>query len=409
MKILRIGEYSFNYGGGSTRREYNVLKFLAKKMDITFIPLHNFICSEEEAKDLEEYKKIGVNIPERVYNFVGTCKPTINPFESINREITYFNNFVKEAKDSDLIMNNDNSYLQAVALSTLKKKTQRPAISLVQLDLSYTHTFRGILKTLSGSSLLLSVPLYLLRYYKKRVLFSNLKNVDLLLGVSNSVIESLIKLGLRDPPPYRVLKPANAFDDRLLSYSTLDKEDYAVFFARLVPEKGIFDLPKIWKFVREELPNSKLIVLGRFFNDFVKRKFLSMIKNDPTIEYRGFVTRDELYKIVSKAKVTIYPSYFDTFSLVAIESLALKTPVVGYDIPALSEFYSQLNAVRLVKPKNYKAMASEIIKLLKTKTEDYKVIFDEKYEEFIKLHSSWENVAEEEYKAIREFLEKKRY
>jgi len=412
MKILRIGElYSFSYGGnGAGWREYNVLRYLAKKADVTFIPLLNSICLREEAKDLEEYEKIGVDVPERVYDFVGTCKPTINPVKSIKRELLYFNNFVKEAKDSDLIMSNNNGYLHVKVLSTLKEKIKRPTISLVQAHYTFTHSLRGLLKTWNQIDLtiLFLFPLYILRYYERRISLLNLKNIDLLIGVSYSAIQSLFKLGLRDLPPYYVLRPSNAFDEELLNYSTLDKENYAVFFARLVPEKGIFDLPKIWKLVREELPNSKLIILGRFFNETIKRKFLSMVQNDPSIEYKGFVTREELYKIVSKARVTIYPSYEDFFSLVALESLALKTPIVAYDIPALREFYSQLKAVRLIEPKNYKAMASEIIKLLRMKTEDYQELFDEEYKEFIKLHSSWERVAEEEYKAIKEFLERKR-
>ncbi|MBP1358324.1 MAG: glycosyltransferase family 4 protein, partial [Sulfolobus sp.] len=194
----------------------------------------------------------------------------------------------------------------------------------------------------------------------------------------------------------------NAFDEILLKYSTLDKEDYAVFFARLIPEKGLFEIPKIWSKVREKLPNARLVVLGRFLNEKYKRRFLSLI-NGLGIEYKGFVSREELLKTVAKAKVVLNPTHFDAFSLTTLESLALKTPVVSYDIPAIKEIFGNQKAIKLVREFDVEGMAEKTVEVLREK--DYSDWFDEEYEEFINLHKSWEKVADAEYNALKEFLD----
>jgi len=229
------------------------------------------------------------------------------------------------------------------------------------------------------------------------------KNIDLFLGVSTSSIIDFINAKLiRKDIPWKVLKPANAFERELLNYSSLDKEDYAVFFARLVPEKGIFDLPIIWKKVREKMPKAKLVIIGKFGDEKIKRKFLSMVK-DTGIEYKGFLPRDELLWTVAKAKVFVYPTYTDSFALVMLESLALKTPVVAYDIPGIREIYGNLKAVNLVKNFDVNEMAQRVIG---TYNRDLEETFDDNYRKFIEFYGSWERVADAEYQVLSEFTGK---
>jgi Glycosyltransferase len=60
------------------------------------------------------------------------------------------------------------------------------------------------------------------------------------------------------------------------------------------------------------------------------------------VEYLGFVSQDKLIDVVSKAKVLVYPSHFDSFPLVILESLALGTPVIAYKIPGVRSVYAGL-------------------------------------------------------------------
>ena len=316
-------------------------------------------------------------------------------------EREYYSHFLEEAKDSDLIIS-DHAWYQLVSVISLLKEgsSARSAIVLQENNLKSVYSLKYMIK-LRG----FNVPT-LLKYFRN--LYGNMifkkysKDLDFLLGVSKASIDEFKERGLvRKDALWKVLKPANAFDRELLIYSTLDKEDYAVFFARLIPEKGIFELPVIWKRVRDKIPYAKLVVMVKFLNEKVKGKFLSMTKDG--IEYRGYLPRGELIKTVAKAKLFVYPTHFDAFPLAVLESLALKTPVVAYGIPTVVEIFGKLKAVKLVKEFDVSDMSNKVVEFYNLK--DYEYLFDEEYKSFIDIHSSWEKVAEAEYNALKEFLE----
>ncbi len=83
------------------------------------------------------------------------------------------------------------------------------------------------------------------------------------------------------------------------------------------------------------------------------------------VEYLGYVDRNNHIKIISKARTLIYPSHKDAFPLIVLESLALGTTVVAYDIPAIKSTYSGIKAVLTVSEYDINAMAYKIINILK--------------------------------------------
>jgi glycosyltransferase involved in cell wall biosynthesis len=202
---------------------------------------------------------------------------------------------------------------------------------------------------------------------------------------------ALVESGLKG----KVLKPGNAFDPSLLKYRGRGKEEYIAFWSRLNQDKGFPELPDILKIVYREI-KPKLIIMGKFFDEYNKKLFFKKAKKyGLDVEYLGFVDREKLYEIASKAKLLIYPSHVDGFSLVVLEALALGTPVVAYDIPAIRSVYGELEQVRIVREFDKEELAREAIKILKMsekQIEDF--MNDEKLLQFLKLHSSWDNVAE---------------
>ncbi|MCY0882863.1 MAG: glycosyltransferase, partial [Acidianus infernus] len=99
---------------------------------------------------------------------------------------------------------------------------------------------------------------------------------------------------------------------------------------------------------------------------------------------------EELYDTVSRAKVLIYPSHQDGFSLVVLDTLALGTSIVAYDIPAIRSVYSGLKPVRIVKEYDIKSMARAVNEVLKMSDEEYEIEHnDEEVRKFLDDHSSW--------------------
>ncbi|ARM76177.1 hypothetical protein B6F84_09185 [Acidianus manzaensis] len=196
----------------------------------------------------------------------------------------------------------------------------------------------------------------------------------------------------------KVLRPANAFDKKLLKLRETDKEDYAVFYARLSPAKGVLEIPKIAKKL-----NRKVIVLGKFTDNKIEKRFMK--EKNENVEYLGFVNDEKLQDIVSKAKVLIYPSHADSFSLVILESLAMGTPVVAYRIPGIRKVYDKLPAVKLVKENDIDEMKKEVEKIFSLPKEEYQnMINDRKLMEFLDEHSSWEKVALNELDELKKVV-----
>ena len=123
------------------------------------------------------------------------------------------------------------------------------------------------------------------------------------------------------------------------------------------------------------------------------------------MEYLGFVSQDKLIDVVSKAKVLVYPSHFDSFSLVILESLALGTPVIAYKIPGVRSVYEGLSAVKLVKEGDLAQFRQEIRKIYDMPTKEYEdLINDKKLWEFLYEHSSWEKVALNELEELKKVV-----
>lgn len=232
---------------------------------------------------------------------------------------------------------------------------------------------------------------------KKLIKFS-----EIIFVYSNGAIESMkIKQKLAK---LQVLKVGNTIGN---IHVTPKKEKYAIFFARLIPEKGIFDIVKILTNLVDNV-DIKLIITGKFSNNRLKRKFFEMLRKYnllKNIEYLGYVPMEELFEKISNAKVFINPSHYDSFSYAILESISLRTCVVTYDLPTLSSIYQNLNCVKLVKEFDTKAIATEALKFFKMDDSEYHLIFEEpRVKTFIDIHKNQMKSIDEINSYIKELL-----
>ena len=164
-----------------------------------------------------------------------------------------------------------------------------------------------------------------------------------------------------------VLRPGVAVEQQKIQQAQPSNEKVdAIFFSRLVPEKGIYDLPKVAAELAREKPDFKLWVLGRFDSAAMRSRFEGLVASNSVgknVVYGGYREGPALYGLVKAAKVLVYPSQHDAFPLVVLEALAAGTPVVAYDIPAIKLNFPP-DIVRKVPVGDAKAMAAEAQKLI---------------------------------------------
>ncbi|WP_236748932.1 hypothetical protein [Acidianus manzaensis] len=88
-----------------------------------------------------------------------------------------------------------------------------------------------------------------------------------------------------------------------------------------------------------------------------------------------------------------------------LEALAVGTPVIAYDLPSLTSVYKfkptffvrEFDVMSLIEKAK-----KEVIKLSNKKIEE--MFFDNELDEFIRLHSSWDNVANAIDSMIKNFI-----
>jgi len=222
---------------------------------------------------------------------------------------------------------------------------------------------------------------------------------------SYDLVDIARKYGVRISIPV----PANAFDKEILAYRSLqEKEPVAVYFGRLSPGKGLYDLLHVWSRVERALPKAKLLLIGSFASGKVEEKFneLKLKLGLKNVEYLGyFKHREELYRQVSKAKVLIYPSHEDSFPLTMLEAVALGLVCVAYNIPALNYVYKGIPAVTLVDEGDVESLSKVAIRALEMSYDEYlKIQTASEVMEFLRIYSSWENVAMAELSNILHIL-----
>ncbi len=98
-----------------------------------------------------------------------------------------------------------------------------------------------------------------------------------------------------------------------------------LYTGRLSAEKGVMELPEIYRKVKQTLPDVKMVVAGTGPGEQALRDIF------PEAVFTGWVDHNRLPALYSAADLLVLPSRFDTFSCVVLEALSCGLPVIAYD------------------------------------------------------------------------------
>ena len=123
-----------------------------------------------------------------------------------------------------------------------------------------------------------------------------------------------------------------------LAFSHLDRSRTAAYLlcvSTLHPHKN---LPRLIRAYGRDKRDFRLILAGLrgFHAEPIERLIEEMGVRD-SVQITGWVPRDELYLLYSRARAFVYPSLFEGFGMPVLEALAGGIPVACSDIPPLHE------------------------------------------------------------------------
>ena len=116
----------------------------------------------------------------------------------------------------------------------------------------------------------------------------------------------------------------------------LPEEKIVLFVGRLVYEKGVHVLVNAILKVLEKV-NAKFVIVG---NGYMKEQLSGLVKSlgiAQKVLFTGFVDDETLRKLQICADVSVVPSLFEPFGIVALEAMAAKSPIVVSDTGGLGE------------------------------------------------------------------------
>jgi len=174
----------------------------------------------------------------------------------------------------------------------------------------------------------------------------------------------------------------------------LSDDEILLFVGRIDPLKGIDRLLEAVHYL-SDCERLRLIIIGgdEYSKDEMEklRRISRELNIEDRVHFQGLVKHSELPYFYNAADVCIIPSYYESFGLVALESLACGTPVVATDVGDLRNIIRQGKNGYILAEDTPQNLADKIALLLSKP--------DYNRESVISIRESvngfrWENIAE---------------
>ena len=195
--------------------------------------------------------------------------------------------------------------------------------------------------------------------------------------------------------PNGIEKPTIRKANIIKNKYNLDKDDYILFLARIVPEKGLDDLLDAYEKIKTD---KKLVIAGgaSHTNDYLEH-IKERVKNNKNIIMTGFVQGEELDELYSNAYIYCLPSHIEGMPLSLLEAMSYKNCCLASDIDECKEVLEE-NGITFRKSdcEDLKIKLEDLIKD-KEKVKKYK----DSAQEFILNKYNWDYVVEKTFKLYK--------
>ncbi|MDB4770094.1 glycosyltransferase family 4 protein [Akkermansiaceae bacterium] len=217
--------------------------------------------------------------------------------------------------------------------------------------------------------------LYISNSFKQRIL--------------RKIIQAFLKFGFKHPNIKMILQNLddqklfvesailNVDDIQLIKGSGVDPKLYSpqaepakpfmvLMPARLLWDKGVGEFVEAAQLVKKTLPETRFVLVGDIDENNPKvvnrSQILDWVKLGH-VEWLGM--RDDMPAILNQAQIVCLPSYREGLPKSLIEAASCGRPIVSTDVPGCREIARDNDNALLVPPRNGKALAAAIEKLLK--------------------------------------------
>ncbi len=190
-----------------------------------------------------------------------------------------------------------------------------------------------------------------------------------------------------------------------LNYSELEKrlglngKEIILFVGRLSPIKGPQILIQAIRSILKKIPNAFFLFLGNGPLKTHLQKMSNEFQITQSLKFLGFIPNSEVAQYFAMANLTVIPSLYEPFGLVALESLASGTPILTSNRGGLSEIHKVLGEYPMLKSVTSSAISKEVVNLLQDK--DQLIKLSEKGLRIVQKRFTWEKCAKKTEKVLK--------
>ena len=173
----------------------------------------------------------------------------------------------------------------------------------------------------------------------------------------------------------------------------MDNEKIILFMGRLVYEKGVQHLISAMPKILEGYRDSKLVICGKggMLEELKQQVDAMGIANK--VYFAGYLGGKEVQKMYKIADISVFPSTYEPFGIVALEAMLSENPIVVSDIGGLNEIVEhRVNGMKAYCG-NANSIADSILELL----HDHKLCSEitKKAKNKVRNQYNWSKIAQD--------------
>ena len=173
----------------------------------------------------------------------------------------------------------------------------------------------------------------------------------------------------------------------------MDNEKIILFMGRLVYEKGIQHLISAMPKILQGYHDAKLVIAGKGGMLDELRAQVDAMGISQKVCFAGYLNGKEVQKMYKAADISVFPSTYEPFGIVALEAMLSENPVVVSDIGGLNEIVQHRENGMKTYCGNPNSIADSILELLY----DHKLCADitKKAKNKVRNEYNWSKIAQD--------------
>lgn len=182
----------------------------------------------------------------------------------------------------------------------------------------------------------------------------------------------------------------------------LDSRQAVLFVGRMDPLKGLSNLLESISILQPRKDFQLLVIGGDNKNELEFQHMLKLIRDfkiDDIVKPIGSVPHEDMYLYYNAADFCVIPSYYESFSLVALESLACGTPILSTNVGEIRDMVKTCPNCRIMHGTSPAILAGHLNDMLNRSRNDQNLCT-----EILISHYGWDSVIERILSAYQQVL-----